>query len=805
MSIEPSGGPRVAGREVPAVHLLTSVVFPHDVVSIQLPEEDPVLPVLRAREEEFVLVSVFARKGKPRAKRLEDLHPVGVLLRVVQRMELPGGGMQVVLQGLERARISAFRDEEGRAHATVVPLEAEGPHDESHNLAVLELLDLVSSCVPRDGSYPQDLENILRMNLKGPGRFADLVAAHLHLPLPAKREIAVADRVADRLALLNRALKQEVQRCQVEQELHQQVRESLEQRQKEQYLRQQMRVIRRELGEEGSADDEMDALLDRASKLGLPREAREVALREIRRLGSVSPSSAEYQVIRTYVGWLLDLPWRRRTKDRLDIEGARRTLDRHHAGLDKVKERILEHLAVRSLNRNARGPILCLVGPPGVGKTSLGRAIAESLGRKFLRMSVGGLRDEAEIKGHRRTYVGAMPGKILQLMKSAGVRNPVLQIDEIDKMGSDARGDPSSAVLEALDPEVNRDFRDHYLDIGYDLSDVFFLATANLLDPIPSALRDRLEVVRLGGYTREEKLAIARDHLVPRAVKETGLDEERLKFTPQGLAAIVDGHTREAGLREFERNLLAVCRKVAMRRVAGDRATVVVGKKRVQEFLGAPAYRPDLLGRRPEVGVATGLAWTAFGGTLLRIEASRMRGKGRILVTGRLGEVMQESAQAALTYIRSNCEELDVRPEAFRNVDLHIHFPEGATPKDGPSAGVAIATCLASLFTGRAVRHDLAMTGEITLKGHVLEVGGVKEKLLAAHRAGLRTVLVPRDNLKDLEEVPEEIRKRLDIIGTEDVMANICEALLSIVVPERGAIRVVESEPQSVHAMKTRG
>jgi ATP-dependent Lon protease len=805
MSTESNGKPGGTGSEVPAIHLLTSVVFPHDVVSIQLPEEDAAVPLLRARDDEFLVLTVYARKGKARGRRLEELHPVGVLCRVVQHMELPGGGMQAVFQGLQRARILGYREEGAGALASIEPCPPEASDDDSCNLAVLELLDLVSACVPRDGAYPQDLDNILRMNLKGPGRFADLVAAHLHVPLTAKREIAVAERVQERLSLLARALRHEAQRCEVEAEVHKQVREQIEQRQKEQYLRQQMRVIKRELGEEGSADDEIDQLLERAQGAGLPAEAKETLEREVRRLQSVSPSSAEYQVIRTYVGWLLDLPWRKRTKDRLDLAEARRALDAHHSGLAKVKERILEHLAVRSLNKETRGPILCLVGPPGVGKTSLGRAIAEALGRKFLRMSVGGLRDEAEIKGHRRTYVGAMPGKILQLLKSAGVKNPVLQIDEIDKMGADTRGDPSSAVLEALDPEVNGEFRDHYLDLGFDLSEVFFLATANLLDPIPAALRDRLEILRLGGYTREEKLSIARDHLVPRALKQSGLAPESVKFTLPGLQSIVDGHTREAGLREFERTIHAVCRKVAMRWVGGDRSAVVVGRRRVHEFLGAAPYRPDLLGRRPEVGVSTGLAWTAYGGTLLRIEASRMRGKGRIQVTGRLGEVMQESAQAALTWIRANCEELDVRPDAFRNTDIHIHFPEGATPKDGPSAGVAIATCLASLFTGRAVRHDLAMTGEITLKGHVLEVGGVKEKLLAAHRAGLRSVLIPKDNLKDLEEVPEEVRRRLDIIGTEDVMMNICEGLLSIVVPERGALAEVERDPQTIHALRPRG
>ncbi|MFQ5845027.1 MAG: endopeptidase La, partial [Planctomycetota bacterium] len=497
-----------------------------------------------------------------------------------------------------------------------------------------------------------------------------------------------------------------------------------------------------------------------------------------RRLRGIPPSSAEYQVVRSYVEWLVDLPWRRRSRDRLDLAQARRVLDEDHTSLEKVKERILEHLAVRSLKKDPRGPILCLVGPPGVGKTSLGKSIARSLGRRFLRMSVGGLRDEAEIKGHRRTYVGAMPGKILQLLRNAGSRNPVLQIDEIDKMGADVRGDPASALLEALDPETHQEFRDHYIEVGFDLSEVFFIVTANLLDTIPPALRDRLEVIRLEGYSREEKLAIARGHLVPRSLETNGLKPKHLRFTPAGLGAVVDGHTREAGLRELERNLNKICRKVACRWVEGDHSRVTVGPRNVRRMLGPERYRPETAGRKAEVGIATALAWTSTGGKLLFIEANRMPGTGKIQITGSLGDVLRESVQAALSCIRARAAQLDLGGVDFSETDIHIHFPDGATPKDGPSAGVAAAACLASLFTGRPLRPDLAMTGEITLKGRVLEVGGIKEKLLAAHRAGIRQVLIPKDNLKDLEEVPPEVAARLEIVGTEDVMENICEALL---------------------------
>ncbi len=802
--------------EIPAILLRTSVVYPHDVVSIQLTEEEIHPASLSTAPGEHEIATLFPRSERHGAEQLADLYEVGMLCRVVQRMQMPGGAMQAVFHGVSRLRLHGLRREAGLLRATVevIPADAADLVGEvpapgatvspEIDQRVLDLLDLLAEYLPRDSSYPEDLEGILRMNMRGPGRFADLVSAYLNLPLEAKREVAQRVEIAARLDCVADAIRAELKRHTIDADLHKRVRTQIEERQREQYLRQQMRAIRRELGDEGSGEEEHDELMERAKRAGLGKECREVADREIRRLRSVSQSSAEYQVIRTYVGWLLDLPWRRRTRDRLDLARARAILARRHSGLEKVKERILEHLAVRKLRRNAPGPILCLVGPPGVGKTSLGKAVAEALGRKFARMSVGGLRDEAEIKGHRRTYVGAMPGKVMQLVKQAGVRNPVLQIDEIDKMGSDARGDPSSAMLEVLDPECNNQFRDHYLDVGFDLSDVFFLVTANLAESIPHALRDRLEVVRLGGYTRHEKLVIARQHIVPRALENNGLESGQVRFTSSGLAEVIDGHTREAGLRELERGLNAICRKVATRYVEGHRALVSVGKARVRELLGPALYRCDLAGRQPEIGVATGLAWTAYGGSLLHIEATRMPGKGVIQVTGHLGEVMQESAQTAFSFIRASAEEFDIDPSLFRDSDVHIHFPEGATPKDGPSAGVAIATCLASLFTRRAVRHDLAMTGEVTLKGKVLEVGGIKEKLLAAHRAGIRRVMIPRDNLRDLAELPAEVRRDLEIQGSEDVLSNICEALLSIVVPEHASLSGVERTEGNVPARGAR-
>jgi ATP-dependent Lon protease len=787
------------GQGYPALQLLSTVVFPEDVVSVQLPEEEAGSAVLLLDAERVPEVALVFVKSGARRIRAEDVEPVCVLARVVQRMQLPGGALQVVFQGTARARVTSVREEGNIPFVTAEPLPRDEPDTPQTNEVVLEVLDLVSDVLHRDGTYPDDLEGILRMNVRGPGRFADLLAAYLHLPLPAKREVALTVAVGERLKLMRRALQAEIERFSVEAQVHTRVRKQVEERQREQYLRQQMRAIRSELGEDASGEEEIEELISQIDAAGLKGEAKETAEREVRRLRSVPPSSAEYQVIRTYVGWLLELPWKKRTRDRLDLKRARGILEKDHSGLDQVKERILEHLAVRKLKPDQRGSILCFVGPPGVGKTSLGKAIAESLGRKFVRMSVGGLRDEAEIKGHRRTYVGAMPGKVMQLIRRAGTKNPVLQIDEIDKMGSDHRGDPAAAVLEVLDAECHDTFRDHYLDVPFDLSEVFFLATANLLDTIPFALRDRLEVIRIGGYTRGEKLEIARKHLVPRAVHDAGLKLEHARFTNNGLLHVIDAYTREAGLRELDRSVRAVCRKVATRHVGGDRAPLRVGKQLVRSFLGPQRYRGELAGRSPEVGVVTGLAWTAYGGALLAIEATRVQGRGNILVTGLLGEVMRESAQAALSYIRTNAEEFGIDPSLFRRCDVHIHMPEGATPKDGPSAGVAIATCLASLFTGRPARHDLAMTGEITLKGRVLEVGGIKEKLLAAHRAGIRTVLIPKENLKDLEEVPAVIRREMNVVGTDEADQNICEALLSIVVPD-GALRGADAP--SVHVAR---
>jgi ATP-dependent Lon protease len=537
--------------------------------------------------------------------------------------------------------------------------------------------------------------------------------------------------------------------------------------QREYYLRQQLKAIKEELGEIGEEEEELDELAERLKKAGLPAEVEKVAQKELSRLKSIPTASSEYTVARTYLDWIADLPWSKRTEDNLDIENARTVLDTDHYGLQKIKKRILEYLAVRKLKNDMRGPILCLVGPPGVGKTSLGQSVARATSRKFVRLSLGGVRDEAEIRGHRRTYVGALPGRIIQSMKKAGTINPVMMLDEIDKLGADFRGDPSAALLEVLDPEQNNSFSDHYLDVQYDLSKVMFIATANLLDPIPSPLRDRMEILELPGYTFEEKVHIARNHLIPKQLREHGLPAETVSITEPAIIRIIIGYTREAGVRSLERRIADICRSIAVEVASGK---VTVGDKRaiveqdVEEMLGPERFYNETAERTELPGVATGLAWTAAGGDILFIEATRMQGKGSLTLTGQLGDVMKESAQAALSYLRSKADTLGIQANFLERTDIHIHFPAGAIPKDGPSAGVTILTALVSLLTGIRVRSDVAMTGEITLRGLVLPVGGIKEKVLAAHRAGMKRVILPARNEKDLSEVPEQARKELDFV-----------------------------------------
>jgi len=607
------------------------------------------------------------------------------------------------------------------------------------------------------------------MNIKDAGRVSDLIASNLNISVEEKQELLSTLEVQARLQKLSAILARELELVELGQKIQTQVQSELTKNQKEFYLRQQMRAIQKELGEGDSRTVDIEELRKKMEAAQLPAEARKAAETELDRLRMIPPESAEHSVVRTYLEWLVNLPWAVATEDNLDIPHARQVLDDDHYDLEKIKDRILEYLAVRKLKKDPKSPILCFVGPPGTGKTSLGRSIARAMGRKFVRFSLGGVRDEAEIRGHRRTYIGSLPGRIIQNLRNAGSNNPLFILDEVDKLGTDFRGDPASALLEVLDPEQNNTFVDHYLDVPFDLSRVMFLTTANLLDPIPPPLRDRMEVIELAGYTEEEKLQIARRHLIPKQMRENGLEEGQITFSDEGLTHVIRHYTREAGLRNLEREIGTLCRKVARRITEGHTEPVTIDSARVHEFVGAERFFSEVAERTQEPGVAIGMAWTPMGGEIMFVESTKMTGKKGLTLTGHLGDVMKESAQAALSYVRSRAERLGIPADFFENLDLHIHVPAGAVPKDGPSAGVTIATCLASLLTGRVVRHDIAMTGEITLRGKVLAVGGIKEKVLGARRAGITTIVLPKRNEKDLEDIPDPMRKEMQFIFVDTI------------------------------------
>ncbi|MCB9824954.1 MAG: endopeptidase La [Planctomycetes bacterium] len=776
--------------ELPGLRLASTVVFPFDVVSVPIDRPRSRHMLDETPGDAAIIACFLPREPEPEgrlAERLEDFLPIGVACRVIHRMRMPNDTVQVVLQGLGRIRLEEVVRAEPYLEFRVSPVDDHEPKGADIDARIVRCMELVDELVQAEGGYPPEMVNILRMNISGAGRFADLLGAHLRLPLELKRHLLAAPTVRERLQIVEEALAEALARNQVQEEVGARVKAELTARQREQLLRAQLRAIHRELGEGGDTAAEAEALREAVEARGLPEAVEEIALREVERLGSMPQASGEQHVVRTYVQWLLDLPWEVPARGRVNLRKARHVLDAAHYGLQDVKERILEHLAVQRLANDPRAPVLCLVGPPGVGKTSLGRSVADAMGRPFARFSVGGVRDESEIRGHRRTYVGAMPGKILQTIRRAGSADCLFLIDEIDKMGADARGDPSSALLEVLDPSQNEAFTDHYLDVPYDLSHVFFMATANDVSTIPGPLRDRMEIVHLPGYTRLEKLAIAKRHLVPAVLEETGLTTRRLVFEDAAILDLIDRYTREAGVRGLRRQLARLARRRALEVAQGGpegKGKLVMTPERVAERLGPPSHEPTVRSRDAAVGVTAGLAWTPAGGDLLFIEATLVPGSGHVKVTGRLGEVMRESAEAAFTYVRSKARELDIDPERIRTHDVHVHVPDGATPKDGPSAGVTIATCLASLFTGRPARPDVAMTGEITLKGRVLAVGGVKEKVLAAHRAGIQTVLLPEGNRRDLAEIPPEVQAALTLRFTKDVRENIDTTLLSLLLPD---------------------
>ena len=770
-------------EQLPGLVLLSAVVFPYDVVSVQLDRVRSVRMIEDTPGPDALVACFYPAEGEGDEGSPREPHgrilPVGVACRIVHRMWMPNQTAQVVFQGVRRIRCVDVLRTDPYHRYRVEPVALREPKGPDVDGVVYRCMELVEELVRIDGGYPAELVQLLRLNIAGPGRFADLVGSHLRLSLPDKRRIAAAADARERLDLVEDLLRETALRLRVREDVAREAGADLDRRRQENVLREQMNVIRRRLGEAPDEGKDLEDLRSRVRAADLPPHARDAAEVELARLARMSPASVEHQSARTYVGWILDLPWHVRASGPIDLAVAREILDREHTGLDEVKERILEFLAVLGDHAGASGPILCLVGPPGTGKTSLGRSVAEASGRRFVRTSVAGVADEAAVKGTRRSHPGSAPGCVLQGLKRAGTRDPVFMIDEIDKMGDpEGHGDPASALIEVLDPETNESFVDLYLDLPFDLSDVFFVATGNVIFDVPRPLRDRMEVITLAGYTREEKVRIARRHLVPRALRRTGWREGDLTFEDDAVREIVAGYTREAGVRSLERNLARACRRLALLRATGKPAPSTVHSREVGELLGPPPYVDDALVREPSVGVATGLAWTSDGGVVQLIEVLAMPGSGHIVVTGRLGDVMRESADIAYSWARANAGSLGIDDDKVRDLDLHVHAPEGGVRKDGPSAGVALATAIVSTFTGRPVRPDVAMTGELTLRGQVLSVGGIREKVAAAHRSGIREVLLPAANRKDVEALAPDLRSALRFQFLEHLTEYLSAALL---------------------------
>lgn len=751
-------------RDIPILPLRGLLVFPYTVIHLDVGRKKSINAIeetMLGSKEIFLATQKEAQTDEPNE---EDIYEVGTVAEIRQVLKMPGGTMRVLVEGLHRARIKTFRPNENFMEVTIEEFKNEPVKKDAETEALMrtvvyqfEQYVRMSKKIP-----PETVVSVVA--IEEPGRLADVIASHLNLRIPEKQAVLEQMEVGKRLNYVCEILAKEMEVLELERKINIRVRKQMEKTQKEYYLREQMKAIQKELGDKDERSAEIEEIRERIDKAGLPKEALEKINKEVERLEKMPSSSAEAVVVRNYLDWALSLPWSIETRDRIDLDLAEKILNEDHYGLGKPKERILEYLAIRKLAKKIKGPILCLVGPPGVGKTSLGKSVARSLGRKFVRMSLGGVRDEAEIRGHRRTYVGSMPGRILNSIKQAGSRNPVFLLDEIDKMTTDFRGDPASALLEVLDPEQNNTFSDHYLEIPFDLSKVMFITTANSTYNIPRPLLDRMEVIELSGYTEEDKLNIALGYLVPKQIKEHGLKTMNITFSEAALRKIIREYTREAGVRNLERQIASICRKVARQVVKNSDLAANVTVTSIEKYLGNPKFRFGTAEQKDQVGVTTGLAWTDTGGDILSIEVALIRGKGRLTLTGKLGDVMKESAQAGLTYVRSKADELGISKETLEDYDIHIHVPEGAIPKDGPSAGITMATSLASAMSGRPVRHDIAMTGEITLRGNVLPIGGLKEKTLAAHRAGIDTIILPIENKKDLEDIPANVKKKMRFI-----------------------------------------
>jgi ATP-dependent Lon protease len=748
-------------NRLPILPLRGTVLFPELILPIMVGRKKSVKLIDEAMEGDRIIGVVTQHSSEVEEPDANELYSIGVAAHVVRMVREMDGTQRVIVQGLERIKILRYAQEDPYLMAEVKVLADEETKGVEIDALVMNLKNLFQRAVELAPHLTVELKNMV-LNIKDPGILADIIASNLNINPSEKQEVLEVEKAKDRLNKVHILLAREVQVLELGDKIQSQVKEDIDKTQREYYLREQMKAIKKELGEIDEHGAELKELKDKVENAGMPDEARKAAEKELDRLSKMPPASAEYTVARTYLDWLVELPWAKSTDDNLAIDHAHKILEEDHYDLQKVKKRILEYLAVRKLKKDMKGPILCFVGPPGVGKTSLGMSIARAMERKFTRISLGGVRDEAEIRGHRRTYVGALPGRIIQGVKKTASNNPIFMLDEVDKIGTDFRGDPSSALLEVLDPEQNFSFSDHYIDVPFDLSKVMFITTANVLETIPPALRDRMEVLELPGYSDDEKLMIAKQHLLPKQLNEHGLSPDLLEFKDAAILAIINSYTREAGVRNLEREIAAVCRAVAKEVAEGKEEKVTVSIDLLHKFLGPVKFFPEVAERTSNPGVATGLAWTPTGGDIIFVEATKMNGEKGLSLTGQLGEVMKESAQAALSYIRSKAKDLGIEENFYQKNDIHIHVPAGAIPKDGPSAGIAMFIALTSLLTNKPVRNDVAMTGEITLRGLILPVGGIKEKVLAGKRAGIKTIILPQKNEKDLEDLAEHVKEGLE-------------------------------------------
>lgn len=768
---------KVAKRNIPLIPLRGLSVFPHMVIHFDVGRDKSINALEKAMVDDSMIFLCAQKDAKVDEPSIGDFYHIGTVSKIKQMLKLPGGSIRVLVEGINRAKILNLIKEDTYFEAEIEEFSYEPENikkDRKIEAAMRLVLADFEEYTTLSTRVSPDLM-ITISEIEDPGRLADVIVSYVYLKPEDNQKILEAFDFYERLEVLHSILQEEIEILKIEDKINQRVKKQISKVQKEYYLKEQLKAIQQELGEEDEVSEEVEEYREKIEKIKMPKEIKEKTLKEVERFYKISPNSAEVGVIRTYLDWIVELPWDKETKDKVDLKKAREILNSEHYGLKDVKERILEFIAMRKLTNDMKGPILCLVGPPGVGKTSIAKSIAKSLNRKFVRMSLGGVRDEAEIRGHRRTYVGAIPGRIISLIKKSGSKNPVFLFDEIDKLSSDFRGDPASALLEVLDPEQNNTFTDHFLEVPFDLSKVLFITTANTTATIPEPLLDRMEVIRIPGYTEEEKLKIAMNHLVPKQLKEHGLKEENLSLSENAIKEIISSYTREAGVRNLERNIANICRKVAKKMVEDNVKTIKVNSGNLHNYLGIPKFRHDMVQVENQIGVATGLAWTIFGGETLSIEVNSMKGTGKLQLTGQLGDVMKESAMAGISYIRSNSEKFKIDENFYKDMDIHIHVPEGAIPKDGPSAGITMATAVISALTNIPIDRTVAMTGEITLRGRVLPIGGVKEKVLAAHRAGIKKILLPWENQKDMEEIPDKIRKKVDFVfvkSMEEVLEN---------------------------------